>query len=318
MNARHAIVTGGSGFIGSNLVTRLLADGWAVSAVVRYDSPLKNPRLAPHWHRLRVVEADVRNRGALDALRDVAADVCFHLAAYNHVGHSFTQVEECFDVNARGTANVIDQCAAARRILYMSTSEVYGEQAAVPFVETMAPQPKSPYAITKYAGELYARMCQRLDPGRVVIVRAFNTYGPGQSTGAVISELIRDFLRGQPVLITKGEQTREFNYVDDIVDGLIRAATHSAPLEGPVNIAGGQEVKIKDLAALIGRLTGAGDQLRIGALPYRPNEIWRMYADATRARTVLGWQPSVSLEEGLRRTVEWLRGWMAESGARRE
>lgn len=312
MTARHAIVTGSSGFIGSHLVGRLLDDGWAVSAVVRYDSPLKNRRLAPHWGRLRIVEADIRNRGALDPLRGVAADVCFHLAAYNHVGHSFTQVEECFNVNARGSANVIDACTGARRILYMSTSEVYGEQDGVPFTESMAPQPKSPYAITKYAGELYARMHQRLDPPRIVIVRAFNTYGPGQSTGAVISELVLDALRGQPIRITRGEQTREFNYVGDIVAGLVRAALHPEPLLGPVNIAAGEEVKIRDLATLIARLTDAGDRLQIGAVPYRPNEIWRMYGDATRARAVLGWKPSVSLEEGLRRTVAWLREWMAE------
>jgi nucleoside-diphosphate-sugar epimerase len=307
----RVVVTGGSGFIGSHLVSRLLAEGAKVAVTVRYGNVMKNERLRGCWDRLHVIEADLRNRGALAGVREFAPRVIFHLAAYNHVGDSFHQVEECFDVNAKGTANLLDVCAGVERFIYMSTSEVYGHQTVVPFVESMAPQPISPYAITKYAGELYCRMKQRIDgDSAVIVLRPFNTFGPYQSAKAVIPELIVNCLRGVPIRTTRGEQTREFNYVEDIVDGLVRAAAHPGPIEGPVNIAAGEEVLIRDLVRLIADLTQTRSTIEIGALPYRPTEIWRMYADSSRARELLGWQPTVGLREGLRRTVAWFREYL--------
>lgn len=306
------LVTGGSGFIGSHLVRRLLAEGAEVGVTVRYGNVIKNERLKWCWDRLHVIEADLRNRGALEAVRVFQPDVVFHLAAYNHVGQSFVQVEECFDVNAKGTANLFDLCAQSSRFVYISSSEVYGHQPGVPFVETMEPQPLSPYATTKYAGELYCRMHQRMErQARTVILRPFNAYGPYQSSKAILPELIVGCLRGLPIECTPGEQTREFNFVDDLVEGFLRAASVETPVEGPVNLASGQEVAIRDLLHLIAKLTGTKSELRIGALPYRPNEIWRMRGDNTRARKLLGWEPQTSLEEGLRQTVQWFRAQMA-------
>jgi nucleoside-diphosphate-sugar epimerase len=190
----------------------------------------------------------------------------------------------------------------------MSTSEVYGHQPGVPFAESMCPQPISPYAITKYAGELYCQMKQRIAVApSIIITRAFNTFGPYQSAKAVIPELIIACLRGEHVRTTKGEQTREFNYVTNVVDGLMRAGSHEGEIEGPINIAAGEEVSIRDLVGKIAELTETHAKIETGALPYRPTEIWRMYADSTRARELLGWKPEVSLDEGLRRTVAWFR-----------
>lgn len=313
MTGKRVLVTGGSGFIGSHLVRRLLADGARVAVTVRYGSVMKNERLRDCWDQLDVVEADLRNRGALAAARDFGPSVVFHLAAYNDVGGSFAQVEECFDVNAKGTANLLDQFRGGEKFIYMSTSEVYGNQDAVPFVESMCPNPISPYSITKYAGELYCRMKQRIGDGAsVVVVRPFNAYGSYQSVKAVIPELIVKCLRGEPVLTTKGEQTREFNYVEDIVDGLVRAAECDAPIEGPVNLAGGREVAIRDLVLLIAELTESRSELKIGGLPYRPTEVWRMYADNSRARDLLGWEPRVSLRDGLAATIDWFRRYLGE------
>lgn len=312
----RVVVTGGSGFIPSHLVRRCLDDGARVAVTVRYGNLVKNERLREVWEDLEVIEADLRNRGALEQVRGWKPNVVFHLAAYNHVGQSFTQVEECFDVNAKGTANLLDTCGPVDRFVYMSTSEVYGHQPSVPFVETMTPDPISPYAITKYAGELYCRLKQRVAGGfPIVIVRPFNVFGPYQSSKAVIPELILHCLRGVPVRTTLGEQTREFNYVTDIVDGLVRAALHPGRIEGPINLAAGEEVRISDLVRLIAELTETKSTVEIGALPYRPTEIWRMYADATRAREILGWRPQVTVREGLRRTVEWFRGHLAREAA---
>lgn len=311
MKQKRVLVTGGSGFIGSHLVHRLLADGAEVGVTVRYGNLMKNERLRDCWDRVKIIEADLRNRGALAGVRDFAPEVIFHLAAYNHVGQSFVQVEECFDVNAKGTANLLDTCGDVKKFVYMSTSEVYGHQASVPFIETMNPEPISPYAITKYAGELYCRMKQRIKGSTsIAIVRPFNVFGPYQSTKAVIPELIINCLLGHPIRTTKGEQTREFNYVGDIVDGLIKAAQCSKEVEGAINIAAAEEIAIKDLVLKIALLTETKSTVAIGALEYRPTEIWRMYADNTRAKELLGWQPSVSLDEGLKRTVDWFRDYL--------
>jgi len=311
MQGVRVLVTGGSGFIGSHLVGRLLAMGAKVAVLTRYANVMKNERLRDTYDRLHVIEADLRNRGALRSVQAFQPEVVYHLAAYNHVGDSFLQVEECFDVNAKGTANLLDACEGVRRFVYMSTSEVYGHQASVPFIETQCPEPISPYAITKYAGELYCRLKQRVAGGSgIVVLRPFNTFGPYQSVKAVIPELIIKCLLGHPVRTTKGEQTREFNYVSNIVDGLILAGAYVGAIEGPVNIAAGEEVAIRDLVHKIASLTGTNSAIEIGALPYRPTEIWRMYADSTRARTILGWKPEVSLDEGLRRTVEWFRQYL--------
>jgi UDP-glucose 4-epimerase len=310
MNLRQTrvLVTGGSGFIGSHLVKRLLAEESDVAVTVRYGNVVKCERLRWCWDRVRVIEADLRNRGALEVVRAFQPEIVLHLAAYNHVGQSFQQVEECFDVNAKGTANLVDLCGETRRLVYVSTSEVYGHQANVPFSEQMEPQPLSPYAITKYAGELYCRMKQRMEAnGRFVLIRPFNAYGPYQSSKAIIPELILNGLRNVPIECTPGEQTREFNFVEDLVDGLVRAATLDRPIEGPINLATGHEVAIRDLVRLIAGLTETKVEPRIGALPYRPTEIWRMRGDNTRARDLLGWEPRTSLENGLRKTVAWFR-----------
>lgn len=315
MRDRRVLVTGASGFIGSHLVRRLLADGARVGATVRYNSVIKNERLRGVWDDLHIVEADLRNRGALAAVRDFHPEVVLHLAAYNDVGGSFTQVEECFDVNAKGTANLLDQCGDVERFVYMSTSEVYGHQTAVPFTETMCPDPISPYAITKYAGELFCRMKQRVGgAASIVVVRSFNAYGPYQSAKAVIPELIVRCLRNEPVVTTTGRQTREFNFVSDVVDGLVRAAAGTSTVEGPVNLATGHEVAIRDLVLTIAELTGSSSDLQIGALAHRPTEIWRMFATNDRAREHFGWEPRVPLREGLAETIEWFRAYLEPRG----
>jgi UDP-glucose 4-epimerase len=319
MRDKRVVVTGGSGFIGSHLVKRLLEQGAQVAVTVRYGNVMKNERLREEWSRLKVIEADLRNRGALAEVARFEPQVVFHLAAYNHVGESFRQVEECFDVNAKGTANLLDVVPGTESFIYMSTSEVYGHQAGVPFVETMNPEPISPYAITKYSGELYCRMKQRMKGGgRIVVLRPFNAYGPYQSSKAIIPELIINCLKGRPIRTTKGEQTREFNYVGNLVDGLLAAAAREGAIEGPVNLASGEEVAIRDLVKKIAALTDTKSSIEIGALEYRPTEIWRMFADSTRARTLFGWTPRVGLDEGLRRTVEWYRQYLAEGGAHLE
>lgn len=310
MADKRALVTGGSGFIASHLVSRLLSEGYEVAITTRNSSEQRNPRLADVWRKIKVIEADIRNRDALTAISRYEPDLVYHMAAYIHVGQSFDQVEECFNTNATGTANVLDASMGCKRFVYMSSSEVYGHQETVPWHETMEPHPISPYSITKYAGELYCRMYQAIQSKHpsIVCVRGFNVYGPGQSTKSLIAEVILRCLRGEPLETTKGEQTREYTYVSDTVDGLFKAGHYDVP--GVVNIASGQEIRICDLVRKIAELTETKSKIDIGGKPYRPTEIWRMLADNGKAKAILGWTPKVDLERGLRLTVAWYRSYL--------
>ena len=308
---KQVLVTGGAGFIGSHLVRRLVGLGAEVAVTVKYGSIIDNVRLAPVWDSISPREVDLRNFDSLRQFKSESFDCIFHLAAYNHVGASFLHFNEALQSNLVATANLMESVIDFGRFVYMSTSESYGFQEQVPFSEEAMPHPISPYAVGKYAGECYARMKRHQTQADIVCVRPFNTFGPYQSERAVIPELIIRCLRGLTVETTEGKQTREFNYVDNIVDGLL-AATSVAPAPSQlINIGAQEEIAICELVVKIHELTGSDSELKIGALPDRPTEIWRMSAANERARDLLGWTPVVSFEEGLRRTVKWYRSFLA-------
>jgi UDP-glucose 4-epimerase len=311
-NNKSILITGASGFIGSHLTKKLIEADAKVTILVRYTSEIRNIRLSNLWQKVEIIEGDIRNHDSLVQLKSKRFNIIFHLAAYNHVGQSFLHVSEVFDVNAKGTANLIDACEGYSRFVYTSTSEVYGKQEHVPFIETMDPHPISPYAVTKYSGELYCRMKSQMDKLPIVIIRPFNTFGPYQSSKAIIPELIIKSIKGKPIETTKGKQTREFNYVDNIVDGFLRCGI-VRNIEGEViNVAEGFEISIFDLVQTIHKLTRSLSELRVGAIPYRPTEIWRMVAGAKKAKELLGWKSNTPFIKGLKMTIEWYRRFIAE------
>lgn len=311
MDRKKVLVTGGSGFIGSHLTSRLINEGADVSIVVRYNSIEHNVRLSPFWKELEIFEADIRNIDSLRPLSSRKFDFIFHLAAYNHVGNSFLHVNEALDTNSNGTANLLETVDKYERFIYISTSEVYGLQDSVPFIEHMYPHPASPYSVGKYAGELYSLMKYKESSRSVVVLRPFNAFGPYQSTRAVIPELIVKCLSRVPVLTTEGRQTREFNFVTDLVEGMISAALAENVVGEVINLGTEKDIAICDVAKLIYEKTGAKSELKIGALPTRPNEIWEMRSDATKAKEILGWEPKISFEEGLDATIEWFRNYLS-------
>jgi nucleoside-diphosphate-sugar epimerase len=278
-----------------------------VYVTTKYDSVVDNIRLAGLWDDLHVIEADLRNPDSLGQVQDLAPDLVFHLAAYNHVGDSFQHVQEAVDCNFKGTVNLLEACRSYGRFIYVSSSEVYGYQTEVPFHEEMTPHPLSPYAVGKYAGELYCQMKCHIQRFPITILRPFNTFGPYQSPRAVVAELIIKCLLGRLIETTEGTQTRDFNFVENLVDGFILAAKTDLPSGEIVNLGSGQEVQIAELAHKIHELSGSQSELRIGTLEYRPTEIWRMVAKNSRARESLGWTPRIGLEEGLARTIAWYR-----------
>jgi nucleoside-diphosphate-sugar epimerase len=304
-----ALVTGASGFIGSHLTRRLVRDGHEVHALTSAVSSVYPVRLLDLREQIRLHEGSLDDRSAMDALiRASRPDVVFHLGAYTHVGKSWSRVDECIGVNVQGTVNLLQALDAAgwpaSRFVFTSTSEVYGD-VDVPFREDGPVNPISPYSVSKYAGERYCRMFVQGRGWPLVVDRPFNAYGPAQTPDRVIPEVIVRALRRQRLAMTSGRQTREFNYVEDLADGFVRAGVTEG-IDGQIlNLGSGTDVSMRDLACQILRLMGDPISPEFGALPERPTEIPRMYCDSSRARELLGWKPAISLEEGLARTIDW-------------
>jgi UDP-glucose 4-epimerase len=307
MNKKRILVTGGAGFIGSNLVKRLLALEAEVSVLVKYNSIIDNVRLSSVWDQVNVIEADLRNVDSLIKLESGSFDIIFHLAAYNHVSDSFLHVNEALMSNGVATANLLEHGPDYKRFVYISTSEVYGYQTEVPFKESFVPFPISPYSIGKYAGELYSRMKHHETKKSIICLRPFNAFGPYQSDRAVLPELIIKCLLGRPIETTEGIQTREFNYVSNLVDAFVAAGESDVIPDGPINIGSNNPIAIRDLVRKIHKLSNSNSKLYIGKLPNRPTEIWEMCSDYSQANDVLDWSPKVGFEEGLGLTIDWFR-----------
>jgi nucleoside-diphosphate-sugar epimerase len=314
LQGKRVLVTGGSGFIGSHLTRRLVELGADVYVLVKYNSVVDNVRIAGLWDRVTPVEADIRNADSLRRLREIRPEIIFHLAAYNHVGDSFFHVSEAVDSNSKGTVNVLEAYDEYDRFIYISTSEVYGHQERLPFQEDSFPHPRSPYAVGKYAGEMYARMKWISESKPVVVVRPFNAYGPYQSPRAVTAELIIACLRGDDVITTEGYQTREFNFVGDLVEGFILAADSPNAVGEIINLGCGEETRIRDRVEQIHELSQSTSRLRIGELAGRPGEILRMVADNSKAADLLGWSPKIGSEQGLTTTIDWYRRFLEQFG----
>lgn len=302
------LVTGGSGFVGSHLVKKLLNDGHEVAITTKYDSVYENIRLFNIWNSIKVIECDLRYSNTIKKINDFNPRVVFHLAAYNDVKGSFDNYGDSLETNLAGTANLLENLKKYDQFIYISSSEVYGHQETNSlFVETMRPFPISPYSIGKYSGELYAQMHMRQLKKPIKILRPFNIFGESQSTKAVIPELIKKFLNNQTVKITKGKQTREFNYVANTVDLLISAAKEKSFFNQIVNISDGQEISIKNLAKDIKRLSQSNAELIVGGLPERKTEIHRMKASIKKMKGKISTKKLVSFEEGLKHTINWYR-----------
>lgn len=305
----RALVTGATGFIGSHLVRRLLTDGVEVHALTSAVSSVYPVRLVDVRTRITLHEASLADRGAMDTLvAEVQPSHVFHLGAYTHVGKSWQRVDECVQVNVQGTVNLLHSLHGTpyRRFVNMGTSEIYGDIES-PFREDKAVRPVSPYAASKHSAESFCRLFHQGRGWPIVMLRPFNAFGPGQTPDRVIPEVIVRALRGEDLLMTQGRQTREFNYVEDIVDGIVRAGT-TPGIDGELlNLGCGEDVSVRDVATLVLDLLGNPVEAHFGALPDRPTEIWRMRSDSTRAKELLGWKPQLSLTDGLEKTIAWYR-----------
>ena len=305
----HTLVTGGAGFIGSELVRQLLARG---DRVVVVDNFVNGTRAnLPVDDRLAVVEADIRDLPALEPWLAEASTV-YHLACLG-VRHSVHAPVENHHVNATGTLGLLQASRAAgvAKFVYVSSSEVYGTARWVPMTEDHPTFPCTVYGGSKLAGESYTRAFHRTYGYATVVVRPFNTYGPRShhegDSGEVIPKFLLRCLADRPLVIFgDGTQTRDFTYVSDSARGILLAGDHPSAVGRTINLGFGAETTVEELARVVAKAVG-----RPGApvehVEGRPGDVLRLYADMTQARELLGYQPVIGLEDGLARLLAWYR-----------
>jgi NAD dependent epimerase/dehydratase len=314
-SGRKVLVTGAAGFIGSHLVESLASDGAEVRAFVRYNS-----RNDYGWleqlddtlgDEVEIFRGDLANPEAVyNAVRE--CDTIFHLGALIPIPYSYQHPREFVEANVAGTLNVLEACRRepVRRIVHTSTSEVYGTALRVPIDEEHPLNAQSPYAATKIGADQLALSFRRSFEMPVVVARPFNTFGPRQSARAVIPTLITQALALESVELGSTHPTRDFLYVEDLARGFRRCAEADGVEGEVINLGTGTEISIADLAETVFRLVGRESALSYSEDRARPpqSEVERLLADTSKARRLLDWSPEVSLEEGLRRTIEWFEG----------
>lgn len=312
---QRCLVTGGGGFIGSHLVERLVREGARVRALVHYSSRpgFGNLDLLPPEIRasIEIVAGDVTDPTSIDEA--VAGCACvFHLAALISIPYSFRAPHRCLAVNADGTLLVAEACRrhGVERLVHTSTSEVYGSAQAVPMNESHALRAQSPYAATKIAADAIVESMHRSFGIPVVTVRPFNTYGPRQSTRAVVPAIVSQLvLGGDSLELGDLRPTRDFVHVEDTVAGFVAAAKSDGAVGGVFNLATGRDVSIGALAEAAMRVVGREVPIVHAESRARPrdSEVTRLCGDASAASQTLGWSPRIPLEDGLRSVVEFVR-----------
>jgi UDP-glucose 4-epimerase len=309
---RKYVVTGGAGFIGSAIVRALLKEGAEKVFVIDNLLSGKESNLAEVRPGVELAKADIRNFEAIaPVIRD--ADVVFHLAAIPSVPRSITEPVPSHEVNIDGTFQVLRACAegGVRRVVYAASSSAYGDTEVLPKVETMRPQPKSPYAAQKLMGEYYAGVFHSCFHLETVALRFFNVYGPRQDPSSPYSGVLSVFMkaliaRRAPTIHGDGEQSRDFTYVEDVAE-LNLKASRAPGVSGEVYNAGnGNRYTLNQIWAHLQKIEGVEIPPVYG--PPREGDVRDSQADTTAAVRDLGHAPRFTLEEGLRRTLEWYKG----------
>ena len=304
----RVLVTGGGGFIGSNLVRALIERGDEVRVLDNFST---GNRANLEGLDIEVVEGELRSYERVhNAVR--GTEIVFHLGALGSVPRSVQDPLTSSAVNVEGTLNVLlaARDEGVRRVVYSSSSSVYGPRRELPVTEDMPPDPISPYGVAKLAAERYCVSFSRVyESFESVVVRYFNVFGPRQSPfsqyAAVIPLFVTAIDTGEPIVVYgDGEQRRDFTYVENVVDGTIRAAEAAGANGRIFNVAASAPVTVNTVAAAIGEVLGKPVEKTFA--PPRVGDIRDSWADVTAAREVLGWEPAVGLEDGLRKTVEAL------------
>jgi len=311
---KKVLVTGAGGFIGSHLVERLVEAGASVRAFVRYNSRADPGLLrmaSPETvSQLELVGGDLRD---LDAIRKAVEgrDFVFHLGALISIPYSYLHPVEVAESNLMGTLNVLMACRdlGVQRLIHTSTSEVYGTALTAMIDETHPLQGQSPYSASKIGADKLAESFYCAYELPVVTVRPFNTYGPRQSARAVIPTIITQAIARNTIYLGSTNTIRDFTYVDDTVNGFLCAAMAKDVEGSTFNLGTGDEISIGDLSERIIQKVGTQVKVEVDATRFRPqkSEVRRLLSDNSLARERLGWKPTVSLDDGLDKTISWIK-----------
>ena len=319
---KNFLITGGAGFIGSHLVDRLLQSGVERITVVDdfndfYDPSIKRNNIVEHLkdQRYQIIEADIRDRAALDRVfSNDKFDCVVHLAARAGVRPSLSEPQLYSETNINGTLNLLELARhhGIKQFVFGSSSSVYGINAKVPFSEDdPIRQPISPYAATKGAGELLCHTYSHLYGLRCICLRFFTVYGPRQRPDLAIHKFAKLISQGKPIpVFGDGTTRRDYTYIDDIIDGVVAAIHYDKSNYEVINLGESRTVELRELISLLEKELDTHAQ--IDRLPPQPGDVPQTFADVSKARVLLGYDPKTQIEEGLRRFVEWFR--MSGSG----
>jgi NAD dependent epimerase/dehydratase len=310
---RKILVTGATGFIGSRLVERLVGLGADVRAFVHYNSRsdygLLELLAKDVLEAVEIAPGDLKDGEAVRrSVKD--REIVFHLGALTAIPYSYRNPYDMVQTNVSGTANVLNAALeyGTSRIVHTSTSETYGTAQYQPIDELHPLVGQSPYSASKIGADKLAESYYLSFDMPVATIRPFNTYGPGQSARAVIPTIISQALAGDTIRIGSTDPKRDFNYVDDTVAGFLAVAGSDSALGEVINIGSGRTVSIAHVIEEVSRILGKEFEIVTDPARIRPekSEVGLLLADTSKAERLLGWKPEVPLEEGLRRTVEWI------------
>jgi NAD dependent epimerase/dehydratase len=320
------LVTGADGFIGSHLTEALVKSGADVAALCLYNSFDNHGWIddlpASTRTRLQTVRGDVRDTAFMHRLIEVQ-DIVFHLAALIAIPHSYFAVQSYVETNVLGTLHVLEGArnSSVRRVIVTSTSEVYGTALSLPIDEAHPLQAQSPYAATKIGADMLAAAFARSFTVPVVLLRPFNTFGPRQSERAIIPTIIRQALDPSCDALRLGDTStvRDFTYVEDTVAAFLAIGrSPNVELGCPYNAGSGKSVSVAEVIEIVAELTDCRKPLQYEEARMRPpqSEVRALLADSSRLFANTGWQPTITLREGLERTVEWWRSRLASGRVR--
>ena len=316
--SRQVLVTGAAGFIGSHLTERLVREGAKVRALVHYNSRNDWGQLEPLpqeiMSEIDVVTGDIQDPFAVrKAVK--GCEVVFHLASLIAIPYSYVAPQSYVTTNVLGALNVMQAALdeGVSKVVHTSTSETYGTALYVPIDEKHPLQGQSPYSASKIGADKIAESYHLSFGLPVATVRPFNTYGPRQSARAVIPTIITQVLKGGPLKLGSLTPTRDLNYVNDTVAGFLSVAGSERSTGEVINIGSGREIAVGDLARKIMAIIGREVEIICENQRVRPekSEVERLLADNSKARELLGWEPCVTLDEGLKCVVEWMRDHLA-------
>jgi len=309
---KKVLVTGADGFIGSHLVEKLVSDGYTVTALCQYNS-------FNSWgwlekvsckKKINIISGDIRDSYFCSKItRDI--DLIFHLAALIAIPFSYVAPESYIDTNVKGTLNI---CQAARdngniKVIHTSTSEVYGSAQYVPIDEEHPIQPQSPYSASKIAADALVMSFYNSFDLPIVIARPFNTYGPRQSSRAVIPSIITQIAYGEKaIMLGDLSPTRDFNYVEDTCRGLVALGNCDDAVGQTINIGSNFEISIGDTLDLIKELMSSNVEFIVDNVRLRPpkSEVFRLWCDNSKIKKLTNYEPQVDIELGLKKTIEWI------------